>query len=205
MRSGASADRLSNLNVDYLNYKNARTMMYVGAAVSYLYFVCDGIWSYDYEVRDTKKATLLAVFLPGAGQIYNKAYWKLPILYGGYAALGYVISFNGKGYNRFKKAYDLMTDDDETTNPDFGSSYSPDLIRNTRNNYRRYRDMAIFYTVGLYLVSIVDAYVDASLSHYDISDDLSLKVEPMMDLTNTQMASQGGYSPSTGFSVKLTF
>ncbi|MEG2758574.1 MAG: DUF5683 domain-containing protein [Rikenellaceae bacterium] len=203
----APQEEIDRLNVDYMKAKNTSTMMYVGAAVTYLYFLCDGVWNYNMGAKDTQKATLLAVMLPGAGQIYNKAYWKLPILYGGFAALGYVIAYNGKGYTRFKAAYNALTDGNPSTVDEFNGAYAEDVLRNTRNNYRRYRDMAIFYTVGLYALSIVDAYVDASLNKYDISDNLSMRIDPMFDISNTTIANRGGGAPSgvAGLSMKLTF
>lgn len=199
----APQEEIDKLNIDYMRAKSTSTLMYVGAAVTYLYFLSDGVWNYSLGAKDTQKATLLAIMFPGAGQVYNKSYWKLPILYGGFATLGYVIAFNGKGYVRFSKAYnDKMAGNKD----EFNGRYSEEVLRNTRNNYRRYRDMAIFYTIGLYVVSIVDAYVDASLSRYDISDNLSMSVEPMFDITNTAYAKRGGgASGVAGLSMKITF
>lgn len=199
----APQEEIDKLNVDYLRAKSTSTLMYVGAAVTYMYFLSDGVWNYSLGAKDTQKATLLAIMFPGAGQVYNKSYWKLPILYGGFAALGYVIAFNGKGYVRFNKAYNDVIN---KRTDEFGGRYPAEVLLNTRNNYRRYRDMAIFYTIGLYVVSIVDAYVDASLSRYDISDNLSMSVEPMFDLNNTTYAKKGGgMSGVAGLSMKITF
>ena len=82
---------------------------------------------------------------------------------------------------------------------------SDEQLLTTRNNYRRYRDMAIFYSIGLYALSIIDAYVDASLNTYDISDDLALRVEPMCDFQNLRFASGASPTPVAGLSFKLTF
>lgn len=204
VRFNAPQDEIDKLNIDYLRAKNTTTLMYVGAAVTYLYFLSDGVWNYSMGAKDTQKATLLAIMFPGAGQVYNKSYWKLPILYGGFAALGYVIAYNGKGYVRFRDAYNAKV---AGRTDEFNGAYDAEVLRNTRNNYRRYRDMAIFYTIGLYVVSIVDAYVDASLSRYDISDNLSMSVEPMFDLTNNAAFARRGASasPVAGMSMKITF
>lgn len=204
VRFNAPQDEIDKLNIDYLRAKNTTTLMYVGAAVTYLYFLSDGVWNYSMGAKDTQKATLLAIMFPGAGQVYNKSYWKLPILYGGFAALGYVIAYNGKGYVRFRDAYTAKVNGGKD---EFNGAYDAEVLRNTRNNYRRYRDMAIFYTIGLYVVSIVDAYVDASLSRYDISDNLSMSVEPMFDLTNNAAFARRGASasPVAGMSMRITF
>lgn len=199
-----TSDELVALNVEYMRNKNNMTLMYMGAAVTYLYFLADGVWNYDYPAKSTTKATLLAIFIPGAGQIYNKAYWKLPILYGGAAALAYVINYNAKGYTRFKKVYDIRMEN----NPNIVDPYEgvdTNVILNTRNNYRRYRDMAIFYSIGLYALSIIDAYVDASLNTYDISDDLAIRVEPMCDFQNLHYAGGNSPTPVAGLSFKLKF
>lgn len=202
LQFNAPQDEKDRLNIDYLRAKNTSTLMYVGAAVTYLYFLSDGVWNYSLGGKDTQKATMLAIMFPGAGQVYNKSYWKLPILYGGFAALGYIIAYNGKGYVRFRDAYNKVV----AKEPDeFNGAYSAEVLLNTRNNYRRYRDMAIFYTIGLYIVSIVDAYVDASLSRYDISDNLSMSVEPMFEFNDAAYARRGGISGVAGMSMKLTF
>ena len=199
----ATSDEIVALNVEYMRNKNNMMLMYMGAAVTYLYFLADGVWNYDYPVKSTTKATLLAIFIPGAGQIYNKAYWKLPILYGGAAALGYVINYNAKGYTRFKRAYDIRMQNNPNIVDEF-NGVSDEQLLTTRNNYRRYRDMAIFYSIGLYALSIIDAYVDASLNTYDISD-LALRVEPMCDFQNLRFASGASPTPVAGLSFKLTF
>lgn len=187
----------------YRNYQTATTLLYVGAAVTYMYFLADGAFNYKGEEDAKNRATYLAFMFPGAGQIYNKQYWKLPIVYGGFATLGYIINFNGRGYTRYKRAYDAVTAGETD---EFNGTYSEDVLRNTKNNFRRARDMAIFYTVGFYLLTVVDAYVSASFKQYDISDDLSIKVAPVIDYnqigSNYNRNSGNG---SYGLSMRLTF
>ena len=137
-----------------------------------------------------KRAMWLAIVLPGAGQIYNRKYWKLPIVYGGFIGCLYAATWNNQMYHDYEQAYmDIMDDNpqthsynqflhlgktvDETNIDDYRQ-----LFKRRKDYYRRYRDLSIFIMIGVYALSIIDAYVDASLSEFDISDDLSLRVQP---------------------------
>ncbi len=136
------------------------------------------------------KATWYAVVFPGGGQIYNRKYWKLPIIYGGFAGCAYALSWNGKMYKDYSQAYLDIMDDDPNTNshldllPNRVSNYSEsqlaDIIKRRKDTFRRYRDLSIFAIIGVYLISIIDAYVDAELSNFDITPDLSMRVEPVL-------------------------
>ncbi len=137
-----------------------------------------------------KRAMWLAAVLPGAGQIYNRKYWKLPIIYGGFVGCFYAIRWNNMMYNDYSQAYmDIMDDNPETHSYDkfqhLGAQITESNMSNWQNKfkrrkdyYRRYRDLSAFIMIGVYALSIIDAYVDASLSEFDISDDLSLQVAP---------------------------
>ncbi len=139
-------------------------------------------------IPNPTKATWLAVVFPGGGQIYNRKYWKLPIIYGGFAGCAYALSWNGKMYKDYSQAYLDIMDDDPNTNsfldllPNRVTNYSEsqlkDLIKRRKDTFRRYRDLSIFAIIGVYLISIVDAYVDAELSNFDITPDLSMRIEP---------------------------
>lgn len=191
---------------------NTRRQIYLGAAIaSYIYFIGDAAVNYSTnDVSDVKKATTLACICPGAGQIYNKSYWKVPFVIGGFASMIYCIDWNNRGYQRFKKAYNLLSDYDR--NPDkypdgptdeFHGRYSASFIRNLRNNYRRNRDLCIILSGALYVLQIVDAHVDAHLKDYDISDDLSMNLEPLVDYT--YVPTLGGNRPVFGFNLSLKF
>lgn len=187
----------------YRDAKTTSTMMYVGAVATYMYFMADAAFNYK-GVEDSKnKATYLAFMFPGAGQLYNKQYWKLPIVYGGFATFAYIINFNGRGYTRYKRAYD----DISSGRPDeFGGRYDAEILRNTKNNFRRARDMAIFYTAGFYLLTVIDAYVSASFKQYDVSDDLSLRVAPMINYDHMGSIGSGrGFGGSYGMSMTFRF
>ncbi len=192
------------LNIKLNNYKTQKTLYAAGAIASYLYFVGDAAINYKGVVDPTRKATILSAIFPGAGQIYNGSYWKLPIVYGGFAILGYIIDFNNRGYQRFKTAYNYATDGDDSTVDEFNGAYSDTVLENTRNSYRRYRDMGIVYLAGFYLLNIIDAHVDAYLRRYDISDNLSMKIEPTVG-DKVYMASTGSNISLMGLAMKITF
>ena len=139
---------------------------------------------------DPKKALWLAVVLPGAGQIYNRKYWKLPIIYGGFVGSIYAMRWNNQMYRDYSQAYLDIVDNDPSTQSynqflhlgmqvtDSNAKTFEELFRKRKDSYRRYRDLSFFVLIGVYAISIIDAYVDASLSDFDISDDLSLRITP---------------------------
>ena len=143
----------------------------------------------NYQV-DPDMAVWLAAVVPGLGQIYNRQYWKLPILYGGAMGLAYAISWNNQMYVDYRKAYIDIID----ANPDSkfyenvlpkgvvidssNKDYYTRTIKNKQDAYLRNRDLCIICTGVLYLLSMIDAYVDAQMADYDISPDLSLQVAP---------------------------
>jgi len=143
-----------------------------------------------------KRALWLGLVLPGAGQIYNRKFWKLPIIYGGIVGCAYALSWNNQMYHDYSQAYMDITDNDPTTESynqfmHLGAKITKDnisryqtLFKNRKDRYRRWRDMSFFVLVGVYALSVIDAYVDASLSEFDISKDLSLRVEPAVVNTN---------------------
>ena len=138
---------------------------------------------------DPSRATWSALVFPGGGQIYNHKYWKLPIVYGGFLGCAYALNWNNQMYSDYSQAYlDIMDDDPGTASyEDFlpprydveaNKDYLKRVFKNRKDNYRRQRDLSIFCFIGVYLLSVVDAYVDAELSNFDITDDLSVQVRP---------------------------
>lgn len=148
------------------------------------------------------KAVIFSAILPGLGQIYNRAYWKLPIVYGGFMGCIYAITWNNKNYKDYSTAYfDLMYDvKNNPDNPDKWSNSWQDIakkngidaeqfiketrrqddIKRRKDYFRRYRDLSIIITAGVYAICMIDAYVDAQLFDFDISPDLSMRLEPMV-------------------------
>ena len=139
---------------------------------------------------DPKRAMWLAIVLPGAGQIYNRKYWKLPIFYGGFIGCAYAMRWNNQMYSDYSQAYiDIMDDDPNTKSyesflhlglqiDDNNIEQFKTKFKSRKDRFRRWRDLSFFCMIGVYGLSIIDAYVDASLSQFDISDDLTLHVEP---------------------------
>lgn len=124
------------------------------------------------------KATLLSTALPGAGQFYNKKYWKIPVLYGAFAGLGYLIKFNNDRYQTYKDAYIVRIDGDASTVDEFQNQFSEGDLKTLKDFYRRNRDLSIIFAGLVYVLNIVDASVDAHLFYFDVSDDLSLNIRP---------------------------
>lgn len=160
-------------------------------------------------VPDSGKATWLALVFPGGGQIYNRKYWKLPIIYGGFAGCAYALSWNSKMYKDYSQAYLDVMDDNPNTNshlellpPNYNYSEEQlkEVLRKRKDLYRRYRDISVFAFIGVYLLSVVDAYVDAELSNFDISPDLSMKIEPAVINSQIQTSSK-----SYGIQCSLRF
>lgn len=123
-----------------------------------------------------RKAALLSTFLPGAGQIYNKKYWKLPILYGGFGLAAYYLSDNLKRIDRYKTAYGATIDGDPNTTNDTG--FSPTQLLTLVDQYKTWRDWSYIAIGAIYVLQIVDASVDAHLFYFDVNDDISLEVNP---------------------------
>lgn len=123
---------------------------------------------------DPDKAALYAAVLPGLGQMYNKQYWKLPILYGGAIVIGHFIKYNNDFYNAFRNAYIAETDgSDDTFNP--FPQFSEEALQRNAERFKRNRDFLIIMGVVYYLVQIVDAHVSAHLIEFNINDDLALQ------------------------------
>jgi hypothetical protein len=129
------------------------------------------------------RATVYSALLPGLGQAYNQKYWKIPVIYAGFATLGYFIQTNHKEYIRFKTAYQLFIDDDPLTIDEFNGTRSADELLFYKDEFRRNRDLSIILTVGLYALNIIDASVDAHFFDYSISPDLSLHLQPSISPT----------------------
>ena len=130
------------------------------------------------EEHAPNKALLMSAIIPGAGQIYNKKYWKPPIIYGGFAACAYFIVTNNTRYQRYRKAYIQRADGDSTTIDAYVNLYTENNLIDLKNYYRRNRDLTIIITAAVYVLNLLDAYVDAHLFSFNVSDNLSLRVMP---------------------------
>ena len=164
---------------------------------------------------DPKRAMWLALVIPGGGQIYNRKYWKLPIVYGGFIGCVYALSWNNMMYKDYQQAYrDIMDDDPNTASYNkflhLGRQINStnverykQIFKTRKDKYRRWRDLSFFVMVGVYAVSVIDAYVDAELSDFDISKDLSMKVRPAV--FGSGISRNPLYATSLGVNCSLNF
>ena len=162
-----------------------------------------------------KRALWLAVVLPGAGQIYNRKYWKLPIVYGGFVGSIYALQWNDQMYRDYSQAFLDISDLDPNTQSynqflhlntvitDSNKERYKTLFKKRKDYYRRWRDMSFFVLLGIYAVSVVDAYIDASLSDFDISKDVSMRLSPAVINSNTDRNPLR--SNALGLQCSLTF
>ena len=162
---------------------------------------------------DPQRALWMSALCPGLGQIYNRRYWKLPIVVGAFVGLSYGATWNNRMYKDYSKGYrDVMDDDPDSRSymdffpptvkeSDLDRAWLQKVMKNKRDYYRRYREICVIAMVGVYLINIVDAYVDASLAHFDISPDLTLDVTP----TAIDSGVTGGRLPSLGLQCAFSF
>lgn len=144
--------------------------------------------------KNPRKATILSAILPGAGQVYNNKAWKVPIIYAGFMTDIYFINFNNKRYQTFRSALFAFDEGDQSQFPSLNREA---LVRNV-DFWRQNRDLTILLLVAIYALNLVDANVDAHLSGFDISDDISMKIEPNVGT----FAASGN---SMGVSLKFQF
>ena len=165
------------------------------------------------------KATIYSALLPGLGQIYNKKYWKLPILYAGIGVTLYAIGWNTDQYNLYKDAYvdfvnfqefkyqseggtipeptskryeELLSTDFSSTDASYDDWFKTKL-QNGKDSYKHDRDLSYIILFGVYVLNIIDATVDAHFTNFNINDDLSMSVQPKMN-----------YSPVSGSTLGLS-
>ena len=166
-------------------------------------------------IPDPIRSMWLGLVFPGAGQIYNRKYWKLPIIYGGLLGCVYALTWNNQMLHDYSQAYlDIMDDDPGTASYNkflhLGKQITPaneerykQIFKSRKDKYRRWRDLSFFCMLGVYAVSVIDAYVDAELSSFDISKDLSLKVRPTV--ISNKSSVNPLYATSLGVNCSINF
>ena len=165
-------------------------------------------------VPDPKRALWLSLILPGAGQIYNRKYWKLPIIYGGFLGCAYALIWNQQMYRDYSQAYlDIMDDAPRTCSyldmlpPRYDITGKEEQFKNVfkrkKDFYRRYRDLSAFCFVGVYILSVIDAYVDAQLSAFDITPDLSMRIAPTVLGSSPTFGSRSSTAYGVGCSLNF--
>ena len=185
-------------------YLTQSKYFYAGAGLFYLTGLIDGLTNYKTPKGTIVpvKATFYSTFLPGLGQAYNGDYWKIPLIYGGFAFWAYWLDLNAMQYNRFRTAYNIeyaraKGDTDQTS--EFDGRLSVESLKSYRDNYRRQRDYAVLYLALWYAVNIVDATVFAQLSNFDVSENLSFNISPALIPLN--LYAQG--EPAIGLNLKI--
>ncbi len=181
--------------------KNYRNLLYGGAALLYWGSIMDGVASYKYPEKVLPaRASLYSAMLPGLGQIYNGDFWKIPIFYGGFLVTGYFISTNHSQYLRYKERYYSTSD---PLSPDY-NRFNPQTMKYYMDTYRRYRDYSVLSGLLVYALNIIDANVFAHFQDFDISDDITARVEPaIIEPIGHSMAHN--LNPSIGLRLSLSF
>lgn len=207
------SDYLDELQSDYIRSSRRRNTYIAMMAASSIYALGDAAVNYSTgEVSPIRKATTLSAICPGAGQVYNRSYWKLPFIVGGITTMVFVYDWNNRGYVRFSKAYEQVYayetyPEDYPDGPfdEFGGRYTSAYMKSLRDSYKRNRDLSIIIAVGLYIFQIIDANVDAHLKDFDISHDLAVDVSPVLDYAYLPSSSGGGGSAIFGLNFGINF
>lgn len=202
--------RNSIINIQFFQIKN-RLFQFV-FSLSFLFFLTAPILA---QVKDTipkietktenpkyhspKKAAIMSALLPGLGQAYNKKYWKIPVIYAGFAGLIYSLNYNQTKYIKYRDAYKYRIDNDPATIDNYVGIYRDNDLFTLQKAYNRYRDLSVIGTTLLYLLNIIDASVDAHMFTFDVGDNLSFNIHPT--LINTANI----YQYNTGISLNIKF
>lgn len=144
------------------------------------------------------RAAMLSATLPGLGQIYNRRYWKVPIIYAGFGTLAYFLNMNSNEYQRWRTAYIARVDGDPNTVDGF--PHSTDQLERAMRFYRRNLEVTYLLGAALYILNILDANVDAHLLDFDVREDLSLRVQPAL---SQPFSGYGHPAPGLSFTIKF--
>ena len=187
--------------------KNTGTWLMVGAGLVYWGSLLDGVTCYHKDRHPHPgRATLYSALLPGLGQIYNGELFKVPIYWGCLMGSVHFLTTNNINYKRFKNIYNLATSGDPTVSSDI--PISAETAKWYRDVYRRYRDYSIVATALFYLLQVIDANVFAYMHDFEVTDDISLNVEPAViaPYHEYEMATPQYYDRNAvGFKVGLRF
>lgn len=152
------------------------------------------------NVHSPRKATLYSAVIPGLGQVYNRKYWKVPIVYAGMGTCAYFALYSNKRYNEFREAWKSLNETDPGGTVIFDNYlYSLNGLEAGKNYFRRNRDLFTIFTAGVYILNIVDANVDAHLFDFDVSDNLTLNFRPAM------IPIASGTGIASGLTLKMTW
>ncbi len=171
----------------------------------------------EWKQPEPLKVVWMGAVIPGYGQILNRKYWKLPIVYGGFMGCAFAINWNSNRYQSYKQAYLDITDTNESTNSFLeiipegydldsygGETAFGNLLKSGMDQSRYYRDLSVIVSVAYYGLTLIDAFVDAQLADFDISPDLSMKVHPKLDLDSRFNLASPGMN-TIGLACRLNF
>ncbi|RPH32216.1 MAG: hypothetical protein EHM93_10375 [Bacteroidales bacterium] len=181
----------------YLREKHTRNFFLAGAGAFYLASVIDALVVYNKDQHSPATATILSTVLPGAGQVYNRKLWKVPVIYGGIYTMVFLVDWNNRRYIRTKKAIR------EFPNDEYNGLRPVEDLKLYRDIFRKNRDLAFAGLIGVYVLNIIDANVDAHLYDWNVNDDLSFHVEPT--ILNNNFASTAYPQPAFGLSCTINF
>ncbi len=200
-----SSDPYPQHSIEYLEtwrnrHKLLRNVGLFTLGAGYMVNVVDAYASAQTH-HNPRAATFMSALLPGSGQIYNRKYWKLPIIYGGFGALIYFSQVNHKYFLKYRDMYEQkIASQNNAEIPDPEPLASPEAILREREYWRRNRDLNYIGIGLLYVLNVIDANVDAHLAEFDVSDDLSMKISPTIapySITNTSTSKATGYYGAT--------
>lgn len=136
------------------------------------------------ETHSVQRAVIYSAVFPGLGQVYNRKYWKVPLVYAALGGTGYFIYDNNRQYRYYLDGFERLVVDGEDI---FGGRFTPENLIFISTTYRRWRDLSIILFVAAYGLNILDAYVDAHFFYYDINDNLSINISPSLQQINTAL------------------
>ena len=177
---------------------------FAGAGLFYWAMLMDGTFNYNRDNTDHQpgKATIYSILLPGLGQVYNGEAWKIPIYWAGLATSWYFYSNSSLNYKRYKRIHNEATGDNAAS---YDGPISAETALYYRDTYRRYRDYSVLAIAAVYLLQVIDANVFAYMQDFELSDDISLRVEPTLLAPDNAYAFQGAAPPGMGLRIGLTF
>ena len=184
-------------------YKTNYIWLYAGAGLVYWGSLMDATAFYPSNGKPSSgRAAIYSALLPGLGQAYNGEYWKIPVYYTGLLAAGYFVYFNNLNYLRFKRIYA------EATNPEISYSgpVTSDQAKYYKDSYRRLRDYSIVALGLVYILQIIDANVFAVMYDFEVTDDISIRMEPTVITPDNNFAFKGGPSgEAVGMKIGINF
>lgn len=185
-------------NKDDQHSKDIGKYLLAGAGLIYWGTLMDGVINYKRDIpHQPGKATIYSILVPGLGQIYNGEYWKVPIYWGCLIGSMHFISTNNTNYHRYKRIHNEAT----TPEMEYKGPISGETAKYYRDVYRRYRDYSIVAFLGFYLLQIIDANVFSYMRDFEISEDITMRVEPDISLPNYEnyALAMPGHSGGPGF------